>query len=50
MPVGLGVGLQLRGLCKSFGGLAVAQDLNLDLPPGARTALIGLSLRSSKPL
>ena len=41
MPVGLCVGLQLRGLCKSFGGLAVAQDLNLDLPPGARTALIG---------
>ena len=41
MPGGLGVGLQLRGLCKSFGGLAVAQNLNLDLPPGARVAVIG---------
>ena len=34
-------GLRVRGLNKSFGGLTVAQDINLDLPPGARTALIG---------
>ncbi|MAM60043.1 ABC transporter ATP-binding protein [Maritimibacter sp. UBA3975] len=34
-------GLQVRGLNKSFGGLTVAQDIHLDLPPGSRTALIG---------
>ena len=34
-------GLRVRGLNKNFGGLTVAQDINLDLPPGARTALIG---------
>jgi branched-chain amino acid transport system ATP-binding protein len=34
-------GLQIRGVSKSFGGITVARDLNLDLPPGARTALIG---------
>lgn len=34
-------GLQVRGLCKSFGGLSVAQNIDFDLPPGARKALIG---------
>jgi branched-chain amino acid transport system ATP-binding protein len=34
-------GLQIRGLCKSFGGLSVAQNIDLDLEPGARKALIG---------
>ncbi len=34
-------GLKVRGLEKSFGGLTVAQDIHLDLPPGSRTALIG---------
>lgn len=34
-------GLEVRGLCKSFGGLAVTQDVDFDLAPGARTALIG---------
>jgi branched-chain amino acid transport system ATP-binding protein len=34
-------GLQVRGLCKSFGGLSVARNIDFDLPPGARKALIG---------
>lgn len=34
-------GLTTTGLCKSFGGLQVARDLNLSLLPGSRTALIG---------
>jgi branched-chain amino acid transport system ATP-binding protein len=33
--------LSVRGLCKAFGGLAVAQDFDLDLPLGARVGLIG---------
>jgi branched-chain amino acid transport system ATP-binding protein len=33
--------LSVRGLCKSFGALAVAQDVDLDLAPGARVGLIG---------
>ena len=33
--------LETRGLCKAFGGLAVTQNLNLSLAPGARHALIG---------
>jgi branched-chain amino acid transport system ATP-binding protein len=33
--------LSVRGLCKSFGGLVVAQDINIDLLPGARVGLIG---------
>ena len=34
-------GLEVRGLNKTFGGLAVAQDITLDLKPGDRKALIG---------
>ena len=33
--------LATRGLAKSFGSLAVARDINLTLPKGARYALIG---------
>jgi branched-chain amino acid transport system ATP-binding protein len=33
--------LQVRGLCKNFGALAVAQSIDLDLEPGARMGLIG---------
>jgi branched-chain amino acid transport system ATP-binding protein len=33
--------LSVRGLCKNFGALVVAQDINFDLMPGARHALIG---------
>lgn len=34
-------GLQVRGLQKRFGGIVVADDINVDLPSGARVALIG---------
>ena len=34
-------GLEVRGLEKSFGGLAVARGIDLVLEPGARKALIG---------
>lgn len=34
-------GLEVRGLSKQFGGLVVSENINLDLPPGARKALIG---------
>src|ERR1700750_497156 len=33
--------LSVRGLNKSFGALAVAQDIDVDLMPGARVGLIG---------
>ena len=33
--------ISVRGLCKSFGALVVAQAIDLDLMPGARVALIG---------
>jgi len=33
--------LETRGLCKSFGALAVASDIDFRLEPGARHALIG---------
>ena len=33
--------LSVRGLCKSFGALVVAQSIDLDLRPGARVGLIG---------
>ncbi|OVZ57624.1 branched-chain amino acid ABC transporter ATP-binding protein [Pigmentiphaga sp. NML080357] len=33
--------LQLVGLCKQYGALAVTRDVNLALEPGARHALIG---------
>jgi branched-chain amino acid transport system ATP-binding protein len=35
------VALSVRGLCKSFGALTVAQSIDLDLQPGARLGLIG---------
>jgi len=35
------VALSVRGLCKSFGALSVAQDINIDLVRGARVGLIG---------
>jgi len=34
-------GLSVRGLAKRFGALVVAEDIDLDLAPGARVALIG---------
>lgn len=34
-------GLEIRNLNKRFGGLTVANDINLDLKPGDRKALIG---------
>jgi branched-chain amino acid transport system ATP-binding protein len=33
--------IAVRGLCKSFGALVVAQSIDIDLMPGARVALIG---------
>jgi branched-chain amino acid transport system ATP-binding protein len=33
--------LETRGLCKSFGALEVARDVNFRLVRGARHALIG---------
>jgi branched-chain amino acid transport system ATP-binding protein len=33
--------LSVRGLCKSFGALVVAQSIDVDLVPGARIGLIG---------
>lgn len=33
--------LSVRGLCKNFGALAVAQSIDLDLASGARVGLIG---------
>jgi len=33
--------LALKGVCKAFGGLTVADDISFDIPSGARTALIG---------
>lgn len=37
----MSAGLQVRNLNKNFGGITVAKNINVDLPPGARTALIG---------
>ncbi|MTH79608.1 ABC transporter ATP-binding protein [Paracoccus aestuariivivens] len=34
-------GLEVRGLSKRFGGLTVSENIDFDLPPGARKALIG---------
>ena len=34
-------GLEVRGLSRQFGGIVVAEDIDFDLPPGARKALIG---------
>jgi len=36
-----GPALSVRGLAKRFGALVVAQEIDLDLAPGARVALIG---------
>src|SRR3989442_13096291 len=33
--------LSVRGLCKNFGALTVAQSIDVDLMPGARVGLIG---------
>jgi branched-chain amino acid transport system ATP-binding protein len=33
--------LSVRGLCRSFGGLAVTQDVSLDIEAGAQEAIIG---------
>jgi branched-chain amino acid transport system ATP-binding protein len=33
--------LSVRNLCRSFGGLAVTQDVSLDLDPGSQEAIIG---------
>ena len=41
MNAGANSALQVRGLCKNFGALAVAQSIDLDLAPGARMGLIG---------
>ena len=40
-PVKTSIALQTRGLSKSFGSLTVANDIALNLPVGARYALIG---------
>jgi ABC-type branched-subunit amino acid transport system ATPase component len=37
----MSAGLETQGLCKSFGALPVATDINFRLGPGARHALIG---------
>jgi branched-chain amino acid transport system ATP-binding protein len=37
----MSVALSVRGLCKSFGGLAIAQSIDLELARGARVGLIG---------
>lgn len=34
-------GLEVQGLCKSYGGLHVSKDINFSLNPGDRKALIG---------
>ena len=36
-----GIALATRGLSRSFGSLVVARDIELNLPVGARYALIG---------
>ena len=41
MNAGANNALQVRGLCKNFGALAVAHSIDLDLAPGARMGLIG---------
>jgi branched-chain amino acid transport system ATP-binding protein len=41
MSAAPGAALSVRGLCKNFGALAVAQSIDLDLAPGARMGLIG---------
>jgi branched-chain amino acid transport system ATP-binding protein len=41
MSAGGETALSVRGLCKNFGALPVAQSIDLDLAPGARHALIG---------
>ena len=40
-PTNAPLALETQGLCKSFGALAVARDIDFRLPVGARHALIG---------
>ncbi len=40
-PMNAPLALSVRGLCKSFGALVVAQSIDVDLVPGARVGLIG---------
>lgn len=37
----MSMAIQTRGVCMSFGALTVAEDINFELPVGARHALIG---------
>src|SRR5689334_24988115 len=41
LPASNGLALETRGLCKSFGALTVADNIDFRLEPGARHALIG---------
>jgi len=41
MDASSGAILSVRGLCKSFGALTVAESIYLDLKPGDRVGLIG---------
>jgi branched-chain amino acid transport system ATP-binding protein len=41
MSASIAPALSVRGLCKNFGALAVAQSIDLDLDRGARVGLIG---------
>jgi branched-chain amino acid transport system ATP-binding protein len=41
MEPAVSAALETRGLCRSFGALAVASDIDFRLEPGARHALIG---------
>ena len=38
--------LEIQGLCKNFGALEVARQIDLSLAPGARPALIGPDRKS----
>ncbi len=39
--MGAGIALELRGLCRRFGGLEAVRDVALSVPQGARKAIIG---------
>jgi branched-chain amino acid transport system permease protein len=41
LPETEGLGLQVAGVCRSFGGVAAIQDVSISLRPHAITALIG---------
>ncbi len=36
-----GVSLQVRGLCKSFGGMEVLKNIDLDVQPGEIFVIMG---------